>query len=111
MRRGVSGPLARGGAHGANSHSGPIAWAADTSGLLDWGSGRAGLGNYNRNLYTANTSIAFGLKGVFWFIGQEMMDRKTWEFNTCGKDITKKRLNALPWATMCKDCRSGLSGG
>lgn len=31
--------------------------------------------------------------------------------DTCGKDITKKRLNALPWATMCKDCRSGLSGG
>lgn len=31
--------------------------------------------------------------------------------DSCGKNITKKRLNALPWATMCKKCRSGLSGG
>ena len=30
--------------------------------------------------------------------------------DSCGKDITKKRLNALPWATLCKECRSGLSG-
>ncbi|MCD6362250.1 MAG: TraR/DksA C4-type zinc finger protein [Armatimonadetes bacterium] len=30
--------------------------------------------------------------------------------DSCGKEITKKRLNALPWATLCKDCRSGLSG-
>jgi len=30
--------------------------------------------------------------------------------DSCGKQITKKRLNALPWATLCKDCRSGLSG-
>ena len=30
--------------------------------------------------------------------------------DSCGCDITKKRLNALPWATLCKDCRSGLSG-
>ena len=29
--------------------------------------------------------------------------------DSCGCDITKKRLNALPWATLCKDCRSGLS--
>jgi len=30
--------------------------------------------------------------------------------DSCGKEITKKRLNALPWATLCKECRSGLSG-
>ena len=28
----------------------------------------------------------------------------------CGKNITKKRLEALPWATLCKECRAGLSG-
>jgi DnaK suppressor protein len=30
--------------------------------------------------------------------------------DSCGKDITKKRLEALPWATLCKECRAGLSG-
>ncbi len=57
-------------------------WLRVTSGLPE-------KGNFNRNLYTANTSIACGLKGVFWFIGQEMMNRKTWEFNGYGRDIIK----------------------
>ncbi|MGC9317282.1 MAG: TraR/DksA family transcriptional regulator [Armatimonadota bacterium] len=30
--------------------------------------------------------------------------------DNCGKPITKKRLRVLPWATLCKECRSGLSG-
>lgn len=30
--------------------------------------------------------------------------------DSCGCEISKKRLTALPWATLCKDCRSGLSG-
>lgn len=30
--------------------------------------------------------------------------------DACGKPITKKRLSVLPWATLCKECRSGLSG-
>jgi len=30
--------------------------------------------------------------------------------DSCGKEITKKRLKALPWATLCKECRAGLSG-
>ncbi len=30
--------------------------------------------------------------------------------DNCGKQITKKRLSVLPWATLCKECRSGLSG-
>ncbi|MGD9496728.1 MAG: TraR/DksA family transcriptional regulator [Armatimonadota bacterium] len=30
--------------------------------------------------------------------------------DSCGKPITKKRLSVLPWATLCKECRSGLSG-
>lgn len=30
--------------------------------------------------------------------------------DSCGAEITKKRLNALPWATLCKECRQGLTG-
>jgi len=30
--------------------------------------------------------------------------------DSCNKPITKKRLAVLPWATLCKECRSGLSG-
>ncbi|MEA3402023.1 MAG: TraR/DksA C4-type zinc finger protein [Armatimonadota bacterium] len=30
--------------------------------------------------------------------------------DNCGKPITKKRLRVLPWATLCKECRAGLSG-
>jgi len=30
--------------------------------------------------------------------------------SNCGKNITKKRLEALPWATLCKECRAGMSG-
>jgi len=30
--------------------------------------------------------------------------------DSCHKPITKKRLAVLPWATLCKECRSGLSG-
>jgi len=30
--------------------------------------------------------------------------------DSCSKPITKKRLAVLPWATLCKECRSGLSG-
>ncbi len=30
--------------------------------------------------------------------------------DSCGTQITKKRLSVLPWATLCKECRAGLSG-
>ena len=30
--------------------------------------------------------------------------------DSCHKPITKKRLAVLPCATLCKECRSGLSG-
>lgn len=59
-------------------------------------SGKAGKGNPNRCLYTANTSIACGLKGVFWFIGQEMMDTKTYEWNQFGKDIVAVNAELIP---------------
>ncbi len=64
-------------------------WMRVTSGL-------AGKGNPNRCLYTANTSMAFGLKGVFWFIGQEMMNTKTYEWNQFGKDIAAVNAKIAP---------------
>lgn len=64
-------------------------WLRVTSGL-------AGKGNPNRCLYSANTSIACGLKGVFWFIGQEMMDRKTWQWNQFGLDIAQVNAQIAP---------------
>jgi RNA polymerase-binding transcription factor DksA len=40
----------------------------------------------------------------------EKMDNGTYGVcDNCGRDITKKRLEALPWAILCKDCRAGLS--
>ena len=46
--------------------------------------GRAGIGNPNRSRYTVFTSLAFGLKGVVWFIGQQMIDPSTWGWNQFG---------------------------
>ena len=53
-------------------------------------------GNPDRIRYTVNTSIACGLKGVFWFLGQEMMERKTWEWNGYGGDVAKVNLETVP---------------
>jgi len=59
-------------------------------------SGRAGLGNYNRSLYTANTSIACGLKGILWFLGTSMMNQGTLEWTTIGGDIIKVNKQIMP---------------
>jgi RNA polymerase-binding transcription factor DksA len=41
----------------------------------------------------------------------EKIDNGTYGIcDACGKPITKKRLTVLPWATLCKECRSGLTG-
>ncbi|MHC4983150.1 MAG: hypothetical protein ACYTF6_08290 [Planctomycetota bacterium] len=61
-------------------------------------SGLAGKGNPNRCLYTANTSIAFGLKGIMWFLATDMMDRKTWEWSQWGKDICEVNAEIAPLA-------------
>lgn len=50
-------------------------------------SGRANIGNPNRNRYTIYTSLAFGLKSFLWFIGQQMIDPATWEWNAFGQDV------------------------
>ena len=62
-------------------------------------SGRPGLGNFNRSLYTANTSIACGLKGILWFIGTRMMDPKTLWWTTIGGDIIKVNREIMPLRT------------
>ena len=48
--------------------------------------GKAGIGNPNRGRYTVFTSMAFGLKGVMWFIGQQMMNTGNWQWNQFGLD-------------------------
>ncbi len=41
----------------------------------------------------------------------EKIDNGTYGIcDACGKPITKKRLTVLPWATLCKECRAGLTG-
>ena len=40
----------------------------------------------------------------------EKMDNGTYGVcDNCGRDITKKRMDALPWAILCNNCRAGLS--
>ena len=58
--------------------------------------GLAGLGNYNRSLYTVNTSIAFGLKGCLWFIGTRTMNAHTLEWTKFGGDINKVNKEIMP---------------
>lgn len=64
-------------------------WLATDSGL-------AGKGNYNRSLYTVNTSIACGLKGALWFIGSRLMDPTTLEWTALGRDILKVNREFMP---------------
>ena len=62
-------------------------------------SGIPGKGNVNRGLYTVNTSIACGLKGVLWFLGSSLMNAETLEWNTTGADIAKVNRQVMPLAT------------
>jgi hypothetical protein len=59
-------------------------------------SGQAGKGNFNRCLWSANTSIACGLKGALWFLGTDMMDRKTQEWTDAGRDIIRVNKEIMP---------------
>lgn len=51
--------------------------------------GLPGKGNYNRALFTQNTSIACGLRAVLWFIGSRLMDMNTIQFNQNGLDAAQ----------------------
>jgi hypothetical protein len=59
-------------------------------------SGQPGKGNYNRSLYSANTGIAFGLKGILWFLANDMMDMKTQQWTEIGRDIIKVHKEIAP---------------
>jgi hypothetical protein len=63
---------------------------------LATGSGRPGKGNFNRCLYSANTSIACGLKGVLWFLGTALLDRETLKWTATGQDIVKVNKEIMP---------------
>src|SRR5207249_3359924 len=64
-------------------------WLSCTSGL-------PGKGNFNRNLYSAHTGIACGLKGILWFLADDMIDMKTHEWTDIGRDIAKVQREIAP---------------
>ena len=59
-------------------------------------SGIPGKGNLNRSLYTVNTSIACGLKGVLWFLGTRLLDARTLQWTTTGGDIVQVNRQVMP---------------
>jgi hypothetical protein len=63
---------------------------------LSAASGLPGKGNFNRNLYSANTGIACGLKGILWFLGTQMMNVKNQEWTAIGKDIIRVNKEIAP---------------
>lgn len=64
-------------------------WLSATSGI-------AGKGNFNRNLWSANTSLACGMKGILWFLGDDLMNAKTLEWKEAGRDIIKVHERIAP---------------
>jgi hypothetical protein len=58
--------------------------------------GRAGIGNPNRSRYTVFSSLAFGLDGVMWFIGQQMINTGNWQWNQFGLDTIGVNKDLLP---------------
>mgnify|MGYP000871685925 CR=1 FL=1 len=61
-------------------------------------SGAPGKGNYNRCLWSANTAIAAGQKGILWFLATDMMDKKTLEWTQIGQDIARVHDAIAPLA-------------
>ncbi len=58
--------------------------------------GRTGAGNIGRHRYTLNTSIACGLKGCLWFVGNRTMNPKTLEWTGLGLDVNKVLAEIMP---------------
>jgi hypothetical protein len=67
------------------------AWLSATS-------GQPGKGNFNRCRWSANTSVAFGLKGVLWFLGSDLLNVDKLEWTDAGKDVVKVNQELLPLA-------------
>ena len=76
------------------------AWAKERDawfyGWLGATPGQPGKGNYNRALWSANTAISCGQKGILWFLATELMDRKTLEWTDAGKDIARVNRAIAP---------------
>ena len=64
-------------------------WLSATSGL-------PGKGNFNRSLYSANTSIACGARGLLWFLADDLMDKKSLEWSANSNDIIKVHKEIAP---------------
>ncbi|MBI3821899.1 MAG: hypothetical protein HY289_04370 [Planctomycetes bacterium] len=78
------------------------AWAKERDAVfytwLSCTSGLPGKGNFNRSLYSANTGIACGLRGILWFLADDMIDRKTHEWTEIGRDIIRVQRQIGPLA-------------
>lgn len=64
--------------------------------LLSTDSGLPGKGNYNRSLWSVNQGVAFGMKGVLWFIGLRQMNKATGEWTEAGRDINRVNAQIMP---------------
>jgi hypothetical protein len=64
--------------------------------LVSTDSGLPGKGNFNRSLWSVNQGIAFGMKGVLWFIGLRQMDKATGEWTEIGRDINRVNAQVMP---------------
>jgi hypothetical protein len=53
-------------------------------------------GNVTRSLYTANTSIACGLKGLLWFLATGLMDKDTLQWTPAGQAIAQVHREIMP---------------
>jgi hypothetical protein len=64
---------------------------------LGVGSGTAGEDNFRKNLWSVNTGIAFGLKGVLWFLSDPGVVKKdTLEYGDMKDDIQKIHERIAP---------------
>ncbi len=87
---------------GINSHFGHLMafrkWALERDAWfytwLSSTSGQPGKGNFNCSLYSANTGMACGLKGVLWFLATDMMKNEEWTDG--GRDILKVNKEIMP---------------
>jgi hypothetical protein len=59
-------------------------------------SGQSGRRNFNRPLYSANTGLACGLKGMLWCLATDLMNPTTLERTERGRDIIKVNHELLP---------------
>lgn len=65
-----------------SSHSNFYTWLAA-------GSGTAGEDNFRKSLWSTNTGIAFGLKGVLWFLSTDVINPKTLAEGPIKADLQK----------------------